>query len=497
VKEPVVASPWYESAPIPFVARRQSYPWLVVGTVCIGAFMGQVDASIAQLVLPVLERDFKAPVSSVSWVAIGYLLVVAALLPIFGRLADIMGRKLMYTAGFAVFIVGSALCGFASNLEPLIAARLLQGIGAALLQANSVAIIVSAAGGSRRGRAIGLQGAAQALGLSTGPALGGLLIQYLGWRWVFWLNVPFGVLGTAMGWLILPQTRLKSDRPSFDWGGAALLAPAMTAMVIALNEGGSWGITSPALIGCVILAAALLACFIRLEIHQRSPLLDISLFHNHAFSAGNVAGLLSYAVLFGMFFILPFVFERSYGASSLDAGLRLMVIPVMIGCIAPLSGALSDRLGPQWLTVGGMLVTFTGLALLLLVLDGSVNRLWLVSIALGVFGLGLGLFTAPNNSAIMAAASAEETGEAGGVLNVVRSFGTSVGIAMAAAVLSWQLALLTGRSGDTLHAPQHDLLAAAHVVIDFLCGCAMLAACASLVGTGDTGTSRPTASPAQ
>ncbi len=303
-------------------------------------------------------------------------------------------------------------------------------------------------------------------------------------------------VGSPVGLARSAADAARGERLGFDWGGATLLAPALTAIVFALNQGGSWGITSPALIGCMVLAAALLACFVWLEVHERSPLLDISLFRNLAFSSGHVAGLLSYAVLFGIFFLLPFVFERSYGASSLGAGLRLSVIPVVLGCIAPLSGALSDRLGPRWLSVGGMLVTFTGLALLLLTLDGSVNRLWLVTIALGVFGLGQGLFTAPNNSAIMAAASPEETGQAGGVLNVMRSFGTSVGIALASAVLSWQLASLTGRSGDTLHAPRHELLAAAHVVIEVLGGCVLLAACASLVGTRDTGRSRRPVSPA-
>ena len=245
-----------------------------------------------------------------------------------------------------------------------------------------------------------------------------------------------------------------------------------------------------------MLAAALLTYFVWLEVHERSPLLDVSLFRHFAFSAGNLAGLLSYAVLFGMFFLLPFVFERSYGATSLGAGLRLSVIPVALGCMAQLSGGLSDRLGPRWLTVGSMLVTFMGLALLFPTLDGSANRLWLVTVALVVFGLGQGLFTAPNNSTVMGVASAEETGQAGGVLNVMRSFGMSVGIAIASAVLSWQLALLTGRSGDTLHAPRHDLLAAAHVVIEVFLVSTLLAAAASLIGSRDAGSSRQIIPPA-
>lgn len=483
MSDPVAAAPWYEPAPLAFVARRPSYPWFVVSTVCVGAFMGQVDATISQLLLPVLEVDFQAPVWLVSWVAVAYLLVVAVLLPIFGRLADILGRKLLYTGGFVIFITGSALCGLAPTIELLIAARIFQAVGAALLASNSVAIIVSVAGDENRGKALGLQGAAQAVGLCAGPVLGGILIYSLGWRWVFWINVPFGLVGALLGWFILPPTPPQKDRPEFDWGGAALLVPSLTALVLALNQGGAWGLESPALIGCVLLAALFLIGFIARETHSRSPLLDLRLFRHRAFAAGNLAGLLSYAILFGVFFLLPFVFERSYGYSSLGAGLCLAVIPVVLGSIAPFSGGLSDRLGARWLTVGGMLATTAGLGLLLLTLDGSRDGLWLVLLALGIFGLGQGLFTAPNNSAIMASAPPAETGQAGGVLNLSRSLGTTVGIALASTVLSWQLAMRTGRSGDTLHAPRHDLLAAAHVVILVLGGCGLLAALASMTGT--------------
>jgi nitrate/nitrite transporter NarK len=258
--------------------------------------------------------------------------------------------------------------------------------------------------------------------------------------------------------------------------------PGLTALVLALNQGGAWGITSPALIGCAMVAIALLSGFVWQEVHSRSPLLDTRLFRHRAFWAGNVAGLLSYAILFGVFFLLPFVFERIYRESSIGAGLRLAVVPVVLGCVAPFSGGLSDRLGSRWLTVAGMLTTGAGLALLFVTLDGSPERLWRVTIALGVFGLGQGLFTAPNNSGIMAAAPAVQTGAAGGVLNLARSFGTTVGIALAATVLSQQLASLTGHGGDTIHAPPDDLLSAAHMVVAVLGGCALLAAVASLIG---------------
>src|SRR5262249_15097836 len=297
---------------------------------------------------------------------------------------------------------------------------------------------------------------------------------------VFFLNVPVGLLGTILGLLILPQTRKNAAPPRFDWDGAILLAPAMTALMIVLNEAASWGLTSPMLIGCLILAVVLLAGFIWRELRAKSPLLDLSLFGDRAFSAGNVSGLLSYGILFGMFFVLPFSFERIYGLSSLEAGLRLTVIQIMIGCLAPVSGLLSDRIGPRVLTVGGMLVTFLGLALLLVSLDGSPGMIWLVTVALAIFGIGQGLFTAPNNSAIMASASADEPGEAGGLLTLMRSSGMSTGTAAAAAVISWQLAAHAGQGVSMLQAPHAARLAAAHAVIILFAGFALLAAVASL-----------------
>ena len=334
-----------EPAPLSILARRPAYAWFVVGTVCVGAFMGQLDASIAQLVLPTLETTFHARLSLVDWVALAYLLALGATLPIFGRLADMVGRKLLYTGGFLVFVAGSALCGFAPTLYVLIGARVFQAIGAGLLQANSVAIITAAAGPERRGRAIGLQGAAQVIGLSLGPALGGVLIQTLGWRWVFWINVPAGLLGAVLGWLVLPQTRGLRPHQRFDGGGAVLLGPALTALLLAVNEGRRWGWTSPPLLACAVGGLILLAAFVWHERRTASPLIDLRLFGVPAFTAGNVTGLLSYGILFALFFLLPFDFERGYGHTPLAAGVLLTTVPLALGVVAPLSGRLSETVG--------------------------------------------------------------------------------------------------------------------------------------------------------
>jgi len=470
-----------EPPPARAVANLSFYRWMVVGTVCIGAFMGQVDSSIAQLVLPKLEQDFGARLSTVSWVAVAYLLTMAAFLPIFGRLADMVGRKLLYTGGFLLFVVGSGMCGFAPNLPVLIGFRVLQAVGAALLASNSVAIVVTAAGPEERGRALGLQAAAQAVGLSAGPAIGGLLLDTLDWRWVFWVNVPFGLAGAVIGWFVIPPTESLPKDDRFDWKGALLLLPALTALMAVVNEAHVWGLSSPFLLTCLVAGVVLMLAFVWAERHATQPLVHLALFRNGAFAAGNAAGLMSYGMLFGLFLLMPFVFIRVYGDSALVAGLRLTIVPVMLGLMAPFSGALSDKLGPRLLAVAGMAIAAGGLLALYVTADGKAASLMPVMIALGAIGLGQGLFTSPNNNSIMAAAPPTLTGQAGGLMNVVRSCGMSIGIAAATALLSWRIETLSGVSGHTVGVPPAAVLGGAHAVVLLLAAFAVIAAVISLL----------------
>jgi len=454
-----------EPPPLQAVARLSWYRWAVVGTVCVGAFMGQVDASLTQMLLPRLERDFHAPLSTVSWVAVAYILTMASFMPIFGRLADMIGRKLLYTVAFLIFVIGSGLCGFAPDLPSLIAFRIVQGIGAALLTANSIAIVVLAAGPEHRGSALGLQSAAQAIGLGVGPAVGGLVLDTLGWHWAFWINVPFGLLGVLLGWFVLPQTRHLEEAGRFDWHGAFLIAPALTALVAILNEGHVWGLRSPAFISCVVAAVVLLALFVRVEHKAKAPLIDFKLLRQPAFLTGNLANFLSYATLFGVFFLIPFVLVRIYQDSALVAGLRLSIVPVLLGLLAPVGGLLYDRFGARVVTALGMAICVAGLAVLYAFLDGKAVNLPMVMLALAIFGAGQGLFISPNSSAIMATAPDELTGEAGSLLNVVRYLGISTGIAGASTVLALGIAAAPGSNGITVDASSATLVSASRLVI--------------------------------
>jgi len=261
------------------------------------------------------------------------------------------------------------------------------------------------------------------------------------------------------------------------------VVPAIALLLLALNEGSRAGFGSPQMIGPVLAAVALLIGFVWREQRTKSPLVDLSLFRNLGFVTGNVAALLSYAVLFGAFFVLPFVLERGYGDSALTAGLRLSVIPAALGLVAPVSGALYDRLGPRLLTISGILAVLGSLLVLSFAIDGDAGLLPLAMAALALFGIGQGLFVAPNDSAIMGIATAADTGQAGGLLNVMRALGMSFGISLASVILARHLPVVPGRPPTTVGIPAQGLFRGAIATFVTFGALAGIAALLSLLRT--------------
>ena len=422
---------WFVEPPRPeWLRARPNAHVFVLATVCIGAFMGQLDASIVTVAFPTLQRAFHASVASVTWVGLSYLIVLVAGVAALGRLSDMVGRKLLYCYGFIVFIVGSALCGLAPGLLTLDGFRVLQGVGAAMLQANSVAIIVLALPGEKLGRGIGIQGAAQALGLALGPTIGGLLIALGGWRLIFFVNVPVGFVGVVMAWYLIPRSRHLQPRVPFDWIGLVLFVPAVAALLSAVSFGNTAGWTSPTIIGLLLSAVFLGVAFVRRERRVTAPMLDLTLFKRMAFAAGITSGLFSYMVLFGTLFVVPFYLERALHQSPGRSGLMLGVMPIALGVTAPISGRLAEHLGARKLTIAGMAISAAMMGALIV----AHSSLLAVVVELGILGIGLGLFTPPNNAAIMGSAPKEQSGEASGVLNMTRGMGTAMGLAFTSLV---------------------------------------------------------------
>ncbi len=402
--------------------------WYVVATVCIGAFMGQLDASIVTRALPHIGRSFHAGVGAVEWVALAYLLVLVATVAAVGRLADAVGRKLLYVYGFGVFTAASVLCGLAPTLSVLIAARVLQAVGAAMLQANSVALITEALPRPLLGRGIGVQGTAQAVGLALGPAIGGALLALGGWRLIFLVNVPAGAAGLALGWFLLPRSRSRRPMGRADRAGAPLLALAAAGPLVYLSLSSRAGYAEPALLVALVIGVLSAILFVRRELRLEAPLIDLSILRVPELRIGLSSGLVSYLVLFGVLFAVPYYLSAEHVPSAV-VGLQLAMLPIGIAVAAPLAGRLLSRIGERPLTTGGLVLT--GLGLLEMALWRSAPGLLT---GLAVAGIGLGAFTPATNATIMAASPPGHTGVISGVLNMTRGMGTALGVALAGAL---------------------------------------------------------------
>jgi MFS family permease len=438
-----------------FVREHRLAPWLAVGTVCFGAFMGQLDASIVTVALPSLQRQFGTHLAAASWVSLAYLLALMALLVPVGRWSDRVGRKLFYLYGFVVFSGASAACGLAPSLGALIALRVVQAGGAAMLQANSVALVVTSVPQSKRRAALGIQAAAQAVGLASGPVTGGLLVASVGWRWVFLLNVPVGLIAVAAGVYLLPRTRgiARSSAPDpdpagrrqqTDLVGMVLLAASSTAGMLAVSalSGLRWPVWVVA--GCALAAAAAAAILWRHEHRTAAPLLDFPALL--ASGAGRALGgaLCSYLVLFGPLVLIPQA-VTARGGSALQAGLLLTALPAGFG----LTAVVADRiLGPRWTNrlrclAGAVLATGCTAGLAVFVGDLAAPGYEAACVVLlGLLGVGLGLYTPANNAEIMAVLPARDAATAGGMVNMTRGIGTALGVV--AVALGLNIARLTG-----------------------------------------------------
>ncbi len=405
--------------------------WLAIATVCFGAFMGQLDASIATLTYGALREQFHASGAAVSWVSLGYLLVLVALLVPVGRFSDAHGRKLCYLYGFLVFTAASAACGFAPSLAALIAFRLIQAFGAALLQANSIALVTTSAPRTRMRAALGVQAGAQALGLALGPALGGLLVSTLGWRWVFLVNVPVGAVAVVAGHYLLPRTRTKAPATGFDWLGLALLALAGTALLLGISAASGLDLPGGATLALFVLALAAGYGFWRRVSHAAHPLVDPILLRTRQISAGLLGALGGYLVLFGPLVLVPDVLGPTHGAAT--SGLVLTALP--LGFAAAALGA--NRVLPHGWTDRRR--ALAGSAVAVLALAALIPLPFTPPALIPLFallGLGLGTFTPANNTLVMGAIPARAAGTGGGLVNMTRGLGTALGVALVTLTLS-------------------------------------------------------------
>jgi EmrB/QacA subfamily drug resistance transporter len=437
--------------------------WWVLGTIGVGTFMSALDASVVNMLLPILSRALHTSIAGIEWVTTVYLLVISGLLLSVGRAGDLFGHKRIYISGFAMFVVGSALCGIAGSSSALVALRVIQALGAAALMGTGPAILTRSFPANERGKALGALGTFTYLGLTAGPSLGGWLATAFSWRAVFYINVPIGVVAILLALRSVPDDRITKRDEQFDFVGASLFTAGLTALLIALNQGHAWGWGSRSILLLLGIAIVLLVIFIRFEHHRASPMLDLSLFQSHVFSASSVSALLNYACVYALLFVLPFLLIQGRGLDAQHAGLVLTAQPVVMAIVAPFSGSISDRAGTRWPAILGMLILLAGL--LVVAMFVAAGSLWAIAGGLAIVGLGVGTFVSPNNSALMGAAPRHRQGIASGVLATARNVGMVLGVGIAGAVFTTVVAHVSPPSAALVAGVRASLFVAAGLAL--------------------------------
>jgi len=430
--------------------------WAVLGIVAVGVFMATLDSSIVNISLPTIATYFGVPLNgAVSWVVIAYLVATAAILLTAGRLSDMIGRKAVWLAGLVLFTCSSALCGVAPTLTLLIVGRAVQGLGGALLMSVSPAMITTAFPAQERGRALGLNAVIVALGVSVGPTLGGLITAYLSWRWIFYVNVPVGIVGIVLTLRVLTE-RLHRNPGRFDPLGAILLAIGLAGVTAGLSFGQELGWTSPFIIIMIVVGVLALGVLPFVEQRVSNPIIILSLFRLRVFVSANLSLVLSFLALFAVSFMMPFYFEQLRGFPTEEAGLLLTPLPITLAIIAPFSGSLADRIGSRWLAASGLTISCIGLVLIsqLTAQSSIFDIVW----RLVFTGVGQAIFQSPNNSALLGSVPRDMQGSASGFLATGRTMGQSLSVALAGAIFAGLGGSAAGQA-LTMHPAAHQVTA--------------------------------------
>ncbi len=408
--------------------------WLVLAILCVGVFMLLLDGTIVNLAIPSILTAFHTGFSEVEWVMNAYLLVFAVLLITTGRFGDLYGRKAIFVAGLCVFALASLACGLAPGIGWLIGFRAVQGLGGAMMMPNTLSIIANVFPPGERGKAMGFWGGVSGFSLAVGPSLGGLLVDAASWRWIFFVNVPIGVVLLVAALRYVPESTDPTSVRQIDYPGVAVLTASLFALTFALIEGQKYGWTSGLILGLFASTVVGLALFVWIQRRQVQPLMELGLFKNRTYSVTNVVGLIMSFGMMGVFFLLPVFLQAILGYSAIKAGLVMTPLAAVVMVAAPTSGTLSDRIGPKWLMASGMLITAVGFYLTrrVMVTDGSWESLVL---PFAVSGIGIGMVMPPMTSAVMGSVVPEKAGQASGVISSMRQIGSVLGIAVMGAIL--------------------------------------------------------------
>ena len=413
-------------------ARRK---WWTLAAVSFGLFMIMLDNTVVNVALPAIQEDLGTGLSELQWIVTGYALTFAALMLIGGKLADAYGRRLIFVIGIVIFTGASLWCGLADSGNMLIAARVLQGAGAALMNPATLSIIAATFPPKERGMAIGIWAGTAALALAIGPLVGGLLTEHLSWHWIFFVNIPVGAVAIAASFLFIKESR-DDTHESLDLPGLGTSALGLFALTYGLIEANAYGWTSARIVGSFVVAVVALASFVQIERRRRSPMLDLTLFRSGTYAGANVSMLLVALAMFGIFFFVSLYMQNILGYSAVQAGAAFLPMTVLIILVAPFAGKASDKYGSRWLMTIGMVLL--GVQLLYLSQMGADSTFWNLLPGFIVGGFGMALTMTPTAAAATRAVPVEKSGVGSAVLNAMRQVGGSVGIALMGAIVAAQ-----------------------------------------------------------
>ena len=416
--------------------------WWTLAAVSVGLFMIMLDNTVVNVALPSMRRSLHMTLSELEWVVAGYALTFAAFMLTGGKLADYLGRRLIFMAGLAVFTGASLACGLAPNGGFLIGARVVQGLGGALMNPATLSIITATFPPRERGKAIGIWAGVSGMALAIGPLVGGLLTEHVNWNWIFFVNVPVGIIGLLAIPLFIDESRDTSHEQRLDLPGLITSAIGLFSLTYAFIEANHYGWTSGRILGAFAVAAVALVAFVLLERHQRAPMLELALFKNRTFSGANGSMLFVGLAMFGTFFYVSLYMQNVLHYSPVETGASFLPMTLLIIVIAPRAGALTDKIGSRWLVGFGM----TLLAVMLFYYSqlGANESFWAILPGLLIGGIGMGMTMTPTTAAAMSAVAVDKAGVGSAVLNSARQVGGSLGIAVMGSIVAAGSDFLTG-----------------------------------------------------
>jgi EmrB/QacA subfamily drug resistance transporter len=408
--------------------------WWTLAAVAFGLFMIMLDNTVVNVALPAIQKDLGADLSALEWIVTGYALTFAAVMLTGGKLADLLGRRLIFVIGLAIFTLSSLACGLAGSEEMLIAARIVQGVGAALMNPATLSIISATFPPQQRGMAIGIWAGVSALALAIGPLVGGLLTQHASWHWIFFINIPVGIVAIAASFVLIDETKDTSEGQRLDLPGLLTSGIGLFSLTYGLIEGNTYGWTSARILLAFAVAVVTLVGFVLLERHQKAPMLDLNLFRNSTFAGANAVMLLVALAMFGVFFFVSLYMQNILGYSAVQAGAAFLPMTVLIVLIAPIAGKSSDRFGSRWLMGAGM--TLLAIQLFYFSRLSVEESYWSILPAMLIGGVGMSLVMTPAAAAAMSGVPVDKAGVGSAVLNSARQVGGSVGIALIGAIVA-------------------------------------------------------------